>query len=85
MKGWHVYMVRCADGSLYAGISTDLSARVAAHNAGKGAKYTRSRLPVSLVWNEPCRNQSSARKKEARIKMLARSDKLRLIAGAAKC
>lgn len=79
MSRWHVYLVRCADGSLYTGISTDVAARVAAHNAGGGAKYTRSRLPVALVWSAACRSQSAARKKEARIKSLPRAAKLRLV------
>lgn len=79
MKRWHVYMVRCADGSLYTGMSNDLPARIAAHNAGKGAKYTRSRLPVALVWSEACRSSSSAKKKEARIKKLTRKRKEALL------
>lgn len=75
MSRWHVYLLRCADGSLYAGLTNDLSARVAAHNAGKGAKYTRSRLPVRLAWSRAMRSQSAARKKEAAIKQMTRAEK----------
>ena len=49
---WHVYIVRCADGSLYTGLTNDLTARIAKHNSGAGAKYTRSRRPVRLVWHQ---------------------------------
>ena len=56
----YVYLLRCRDGTLYAGYTTDLTRRVAAHNAGKGAKYTRSRRPVVLVYWEACANKSSA-------------------------
>ncbi|MCI0479915.1 GIY-YIG nuclease family protein [Candidatus Uhrbacteria bacterium] len=78
MTRWHVYLVRCTDGSLYTGISTDVEARVAAHNAGTGAKYTRSRTPVELVWTERKASESSARKREAAIKKMTRSEKIKL-------
>src|SRR5208282_796481 len=56
-KGWSVYMVRCRDGSLYTGITNDVPRRLAAHSAGKGAAYTRSRCPVRLVYREPARDK----------------------------
>ncbi len=76
---WQVYILKCADGSLYTGIARDLQARIAAHNRGNGARYTRSRLPVTLVYNEPAADRSSASRREAEIKSLARSAKLSLI------
>jgi putative endonuclease len=76
-----VYMVRCADGTLYTGFTTDLVARVEVHNSGKGAKYTRSRLPVSLVYSEPCESLSAALKREHQLKPLSRAKKEALIAG----
>lgn len=82
MNDWSVYMLRCADGSLYTGIAKDLSARLATHNAGKGAKYTRARLPVRLVWSETAEDRSMATKREMAIKKLNRSRKLALIAQA---
>ncbi len=76
---WHAYLLRCADGTLYAGITNDLAKRLAAHNSGKGAKYTRSRRPVSLAYAEKKRTESSARRREAAIKKMTRAEKLRLI------
>ncbi len=80
---WSVYMVRCADGSLYTGIAKDLTARIATHNAGKGAKYTRVRLPVTLVWSENSENRSTASKREYAVKQLNRAQKLSLVQGKA--
>ncbi len=77
---WYVYVVRCGDGSLYTGISVDVAARVRAHNEGRGARYTRSRLPVGLVHTERKRSRSTAQSREAAIKALSRQDKLKLIA-----
>jgi putative endonuclease len=77
---WFVYLLRCADGSLYAGCTNDLARRVAAHDAGKGARYTRSRRPVTLVFWEGVRGRSRALSKEARLKQLTRAEKLALIA-----
>ena len=74
------YLVRCADGTLYGGYTTDLQKRLAAHNSGKGAKYTRSRLPVELVWWEECRNKEAAMSREWHVKRLTREQKLALIA-----
>ncbi|MFM1997944.1 MAG: damage endonuclease [Planctomycetota bacterium] len=81
-SGWLVYMLRCRDGSLYTGITNDLRRRLAAHAAGTASKYTRSRLPVTLVYREPQDGRSPALKREAAIKRLARPRKERLIATA---
>lgn len=78
MASWFVYIVRCRDGSLYTGISTDVEARLATHNAGRGARYTRARRPVDLLWVERKRNRSYALRREAAIKALPRAAKLRL-------
>lgn len=79
MSAWSVYMLRCGDGSLYVGISTDVEKRVQRHLLGKGAAYTRSHLPVELVWNEQAKDESAARKREAEIKGWTRAKKLTLI------
>lgn len=76
---WKLYMLRCADGSLYTGITTDVDKRITAHNAGKGAKYTRSRRPVELVYSENCEDHSVALKRELEIKALTREQKMKLI------
>ena len=76
-----VYILRCGDGSLYTGITNDLPRRLAAHSSGRGAKYTRSRLPVELVWHEEQPDKSAALRRELQIKALSRAEKLRLIAG----
>ena len=78
-----VYMVRCADGTLYTGLARDPDARVRVHNSGKGAKYTRARLPVSLVYVEPCESLSAALKRERQLKPLSRAKKEALVAAAA--
>ena len=74
-----VYMVRCRDGSLYTGWTTDIAGRVAAHNSGRGAKYTKSRGPVELVYAEEAGSRGEALRREAGIKRLKRSDKLKLL------
>ena len=74
-----VYIVQCADGSLYTGWTYDVKARIAKHNTGKGAKYTRSRRPVTLRWCETQPNRSAAMKREAAIKKLKPAQKRRLI------
>lgn len=78
---WQVYIVRCADDSLYTGIARDLERRIAEHNAdnGQGASYTRSRRPVTLVYQEAAADRSAASKREYRIKQLSRAEKLALI------
>ena len=82
MRGdtWHVYLLRCADGSLYAGATNDLQRRLATHAAGKGAAYTRARLPVELVWSEPAADRGAALRREAALKKLPRRRKLELLA-----
>jgi putative endonuclease len=75
---WFVYLARCGDGSLYTGITTDLAARLEAHNRGKGASYTRSRLPIALVYSEAAEDRSAALRREAEIKRMPRAGKLRL-------
>ena len=76
---WFCYLLRCADDTLYCGITNDLEKRLAAHNAGTAAKYTRTRGPVELVFAEPCADRSAASKREMEIKNLARVKKLALI------
>jgi putative endonuclease len=78
--GWRVYFLRCGDGSLYAGATNDLARRLARHAAGKGGRYTRSRLPVALAYSEPARGRSAALRREAALKRLSRAAKLELIA-----
>ena len=75
---WYVYIVACRDGSLYTGITTDLDKRIAAHNAGTGAKYTAARRPVRLCYHEPAPSRSTASKREITIKKLDRAGKLAL-------
>ena len=75
----YVYLLRCADGSLYCGWTTDLEARVKAHNSGRGAKCTRSRLPVELVYSETYEDRHEALSREWHIKRLSRAEKEKLI------
>jgi len=77
---WFVYMLRCADGSLYTGITTDIARRLAEHNGegGLGARYTRSRRPVTLAYTEPADSRAAASRREAAIKRLDRARKLAL-------
>ncbi len=78
-KCWSVYILRCKDGSLYTGIAVDVDARLEAHRSGKGAKYTRGRGPLELVYTEECGTHSDALKRELAIKSLTREGKLKLI------
>lgn len=78
---WVCYVLQCADGTLYTGITNDLEKRLAAHNAGEGAKYTRGRTPVKLAYCEPCADKSAALKREIDIKGLPRTKKLALVEG----
>ncbi len=78
-KPSYVYILRCSDGTLYTGWTTDLEARINTHNSGSGAKYTRSRRPVSLAYYEEVSDRTAALKREAAIKKLPRSKKLELI------
>ncbi len=77
---WCCYLLQCADDTLYCGITNDLDKRLAAHNAGEGAKYTRGRTPVKLLYREPCDDKSAALKREMEIKKMPRSEKLKLCA-----
>ena len=87
MRGrWHIYVVRCADGTLYTGVAIDVTKRVAEHNGTRanGARYTRARRPVKLVYQEKAANRSAAGKREYRIKQLSRREKLALIAAGSR-
>lgn len=76
---WKLYILRCGDGTLYTGITTDVEKRLEAHRSGKGAKYTRGRTPLELVYREECGDHSAALKRELEIKVLSREEKLKLI------
>ena len=78
-KVWFVYLLRCGDGSLYTGITTDVERRLEAHRSGKGAKYTRGRAPLELVYREECGDHSAALKRELEIKAMPREEKMKLI------
>ena len=77
-----VYVLRCRDGSLYAGAAKDVQARLRQHQAGRAARYTRARLPVELAWSRPCASWSAALRAEARVKRLRRGQKDALLRGA---
>lgn len=77
-KSWKLYILRCGDGSLYTGITTDVEARLEVHRSGKGAKYTRGRGPLEVVYTEECASKSDALKREFQIKALPREEKLKL-------
>ena len=77
-KRWSVYILRCGDGTLYTGITDDVTARLQAHRDGKGAKYTRGRGPLELVYTEEVENHSAAAKREWQIKQLKKQEKLAL-------
>lgn len=81
MDVWYVYIVQCADNSLYTGIAKDIEARLTQHNAGLGAKYTRARGPVTLVYREIAENRGAALRKELEIKRLKASEKRALVSG----
>ena len=76
---WYLYILRCRDGSLYTGITTDVEKRLEAHRSGRGAKYTRGRGPLELVYREECGTHSDALKREIEIKRLTREQKQALI------
>jgi putative endonuclease len=78
-KRWLIYILECSDGSLYTGATNDLEARLQRHRAGKGARYTRSRLPVRLAYREACKDHSSALRREYEVKRLKRKEKLFLV------
>jgi len=79
VRRWQVYIIRCRDGTLYTGATSDLERRITEHNRGTGCRYTRGRCPVKLLYRESFRSKSSALKREARIKGLNRGRKLMLI------
>jgi putative endonuclease len=81
--GWVVYVLRCRTGQLYTGCTTDLERRVREHNLGIGSRFTRSRLPVVLVYKEEVQTRSEALRRERTIKGMPRSEKLRLVGHAA--
>ena len=72
---WYLYILRCGDGTLYTGITTDVEKRLDAHRSGKGAKYTRGRGPLELVYRESCGDHSNALKREVAVKKLTRDQK----------
>lgn len=78
---WYIYILRCKDGSLYTGTTTDIPRRVNEHNRSKGGSYTRIRMPVKLVYQEPHPNRSEALKRETQIKRWSKQKKLALIEG----
>jgi putative endonuclease len=78
-KPWYVYIVECFDSTLYTGITPNLAARTTAHNTGKGAKYTKGRSPVKLIYSERCNDRSSASVREAGIKRMTKVEKIKLI------
>lgn len=82
MAVWFVYVAECADGSLYTGIARDVAARLAAHDAGRGAKYTRGRGPLRLLAARRCKNEGNALRLERAVKALSREQKRALVAAA---
>ena len=77
--GWFVYMLRCGDGSLYTGCTDCVERRLAVHQSGKGAKYTRGRAPLELVYQEVCEDHSHALRREWEVKKLTRTEKEKLM------
>lgn len=78
-KNWILYILKCGDGTLYTGITDDLDRRLAVHRSGKGAKYTRGRGPLELVYQEQQESYSAALKREHQVKQLTRAQKLHMI------
>ncbi len=79
---WRVYLVECSDGTLYTGVTNDLTRRLEQHNTGRGASYTRGRAPVRLIWSEPQPDRPAALRRELAVKRLTRDRKLELAATA---
>jgi len=79
LEPWHVYILECSSGHLYTGITKDVNRRIKEHNKGNGSKFTRSRRPVTLMYNEKCVNHKEAFKRERQIKRMKRIDKYSLI------
>lgn len=82
MSSWQVYILRCADGTLYTGITNRLPARLRAHNSARGAKYTRGRRPVVLAWSTPCKSRGAALSLEYTLKQLTHRQKQTLVVAA---
>lgn len=82
MKNWTLYILECSDGTFYTGITNDLPARLSAHEAGTGAKYTRGRGPFVLRYSEDCEDRAQASRREMEIKKLSRAEKQALAVGA---
>jgi putative endonuclease len=78
-SSWVFYVLKCRDNTLYTGITSDVSRRINQHNNGTASRYTRSRLPVKLVFSQPCRNRSQALRKEYAMKQLSRKEKIAYI------
>lgn len=76
---WKLYILRCGDGSLYTGITTDVEKRLEAHRSGRGAKYTRGRRPLELVYHEECGDHSAALRRELAVKALSREEKQKML------
>ena len=76
---WYLYILRCGDGTFYTGITTDVDKRLEAHRSGRGAKYTRGRAPLEVIYRECCRTHSDALKREMEVKRLSREEKQALI------
>jgi putative endonuclease len=76
---WFIYILQCNDNSLYTGVTNDLDRRIAAHNGGTGAKYTKGRGPVTLLYSEASASRSDAQKREYSIKQLSRAEKVQLL------
>ena len=82
MEGnWHLYILRCGDGTYYTGMTTDVEKRLEVHRSGKGAKYTRGRSPLELVYSEKCQDHSHALRREWEVKKLKKPEKEALIQG----
>ena len=79
-QNWKLYIIECKDGSLYTGVTTDLTRRIETHESGKGAKYTRGRGPFKLVYSKNFRSKGKALKREFEIKLLSKGEKLKLCA-----
>ncbi len=76
---WHVYIVKCADQTLYTGVAKDVDARISQHNSGRGARYTKGRQPVKLIYSEPAEDRATALRREHAIKRMPVADKVKLV------
>jgi putative endonuclease len=81
MQEWYIYILKCSDNSFYTGITTDLEERIKRHNSGDGARYTRTRKPVRLIYSEGVSSKSEAKRREIEIKSFSKENKERLIKG----